>query len=455
MEDAPLELPAPDLGPAGAEYERWLRETPDAGEEYLLTEARVRFDARPDDVLAAPPGLVTAPAPGGSLVHGGPLPRALVVAGVAPDRLARFLGALDGSSTLAAARAEAGLDEHETRAVLGATFGLAVFAPHAVTALERRVSGCELVRFPGAPYEIVRNYWSNMADVREALAPLLASLGNPRQACSELARLHVLSLVGAGGRSFYRPASRVTRRGLTPGALWQTPAETVETPLGTRFVAGPRVHAPLLGGAGYAALLAELTGDPEATLGRREHRDAGLAWGRIVTASAEGDPKPEPWFCPPRPITLAHARSLCEALARAVGGAAGGPSEQQAALDGLADFHQRFVRLHPYRACNQALAMNIVNAVLARVAGAGMPHLVLDHVALRFAPTAYRRLFRLAARQWCVEGAPAPRLGHLMRKKGAYFSLVAELAKTADADAAAVLARSSPEAARLALLELP
>jgi hypothetical protein len=339
--------------------------------------------------------------------------------------------------------------------VLGATFGLGVFAPHAVTELERRVSGSELVRFPGAPYEIVRNYWSNMADVREALGPLEASAADPRKAWGELTRLHVMALLGASGRSFYRPASRVTRRGLTPGALWQTAAETVETLAGTRFVAGPRVHAPLLGGPGYAALLAELTGDPEATLGRRELRDAGLAWGRIVTASAEGDPNPEPWFCPPRPITLAHATSLCEALARAVRAAERGPDEQRAALDGLADFHQRFVRLHPFRACNQALAMNIVNGVLARVAGAGMPHLVLDHVALRFAPSAYRRLFALAARQWCVEAPPALRLGHLMRKKSAYFALVAELAKTADADAAAVLARSSPEAARLALLELP
>jgi len=128
-------------------------------------------------------------------------------------------------------------------------------------------------------------------------------------------------------------------------------------------------------------------------------------------------------------------------------------AEQRAALDALADFHQRFVRLHPFKACNQALAMNLVNAVLARVAGAGMPHLVLDHVALRWAPAAYRRLFALAARQWCVEGAPAVRLSHLLKKKAAYFTLVAELGTTRDADEAAVRARTSPEAARLALLD--
>ena len=453
MDDV-FDLSVPELGAAGAEYERWLRETPDAGEEYLLTDARVRFDARAGDVLLAPLGLTVTPASGGALLRGGSLPRALSVNGVAPERVERFLAALDGTSTLATARARSGIDESEVQTLVGATFGLALFAPHAVTALERRVSGSELVRFPGAPYEIVRNYWSNMADVREALGAFEASLGDPRKAWGELTELHVMALLGAGRRSFYRPASRVTRRGLTPGALWQTPSVTRETAEGTRFVEGPRVHAPLLGGPGYGALLAELTGDPEATLGRREHRDAGLDWGRIVTASAEGDPRPEPWFCPPRPITEGHAASVCDAYARAVRAAAGGPREQEPALDALADFHQRFVRLHPFRACNQALAMNLVNAVLARVAGAGMPHLVLDHVALRFAPSAYRRVFALAARQWCVEGAPAVRLGHLMRKKSAYFTLVAELAKTADADAAAVLARSSPEAARLALLEL-
>jgi hypothetical protein len=450
-----LDLPVPALGAAGADYERWLRETPDAGEQYLLTDARVRFDARAGDVLVAPPGLVVTPASGGALLRGGALPRAVSVNGVAAERVERFFAALDGTATLATATARSGLADVEARAVVGATFGLALFAPHAVTALERRVSGSELVRFPGAPYEIVRNYWSNMADVRAALGRFEGALGDPLKAWRELAELHVTALLGADRRSFYRPASRVTRRGLTPGALWQTPSELRETAEGTRFVEGPRVHAPLLGGPGYGALLAELTGDPEATLDRREHHDAGLDWGRIVTASAAGDARPEPWFCPPRPIGEGHAASLCEAYERAVRAAQCGPAEQQAALDGLADFHQRFVRLHPFRACNQALAMNLVNAVLARVAGAGMPHLVLDHVALRFAPSAYRRVFALAARQWCVEGAPATRLGHLMRKKGAYFTLVAELAKTADADAAAVLARSSPEAARLALLELP
>jgi hypothetical protein len=335
--------------------------------------------------------------------------------------------------------------------LLKAAFGIALFAPHAVTALERAVSGAELVRFPSAPYELERSYWQNMAAVRARMGDLEACLDDARGSFTELSKLHAVALVGEDGHSFYRPQSRVVRRGLLPGALWHAVSRTEETSEGTRLLEGPRVPAPLIGGGGYAELLAELTGDPEATLPRREHADEGLGWGLVVTGGADGDAAPGPWFLPPRPITLAHAESLFGALRRAVRAQAKG--DQRAALDGLADFHQRFVRLHPYRACNQALAMNLVNAVLGRVAGAGMPHLVLDHVALRFAPAAYRRLFGLAAREWCVEGAPAARLTHLLRKKGDYFALVGRLAATSDADAAAIVARTSPEAARLALLD--
>jgi hypothetical protein len=446
-----LTLPEPELGPAGAAYERFLREAPESGDDYLRTDARVRFEPRDDDVLLAPLGLTVSDSAGGALLAGGTLPQAIVVPGVSRERVAAFLAALDGSATLAAARARARLDSEAEQALLRAAFGVALFAPHTVTALERAVSGADIVRFPGAPYEIERNYWTNMAAVRAQSDALEANLDDARRAFTELSRLHAVALVGEDGGSFYRPQSRVVRRGLLPGALWHAASRTEETSEGTRLLEGPRVQAPLIGGEAYAGLLAELTGDPEATLPRREHTDEGLGWGRVVTGRAEGDAAAGPWFCPPRPITLAHAESLFGALRHAVRAQA--KDDQRAALDGLADFHQRFVRLHPYRACNQALAMNLVNAVLGRVAGAGMPHLLLDHVALRFAPAAYRRLFALAARQWCVEGAPAARLTHLLRKKGDYFALVGRLAATSDADAAAIVARTSPEAARLALLD--
>jgi hypothetical protein len=447
-----LSLPPPELGSAGALYERFLREAPDAGGDYLRTEARVRFEPHDDDVLLAPPGLTVSASPAGALLSAPALPHAVVVPGIPHDDVRTFVAALDGSATLAMARKLAGLERDAERRLLDAAFGIALFAPHAVTALERAVSGAEIVRFPGAPYEIVRSYWANMAAVRARFGALESSLSDARDSFVELAKLHVVALLGEDGHSFYRPESRVVRRGLSPGTLFETESRIAETPGGTRFVDGPRVHAPLLGGDAYSALLAEVTGDPEATFGRRELSDDGLGWGRIVTAQADGDAAPAPWFCPPRPLTLAHAESLFDALRRAIKAAAS--DDQRGALDGLADFHQRFVRLHPFRACNQALAMNLVNAVLGRVAGAGMPHLVLDHIALRFAPAAYRRLFALAAHGWCVEGAPAFRLTRLLRKKSEYFSLLGQLTAASDADAAAIVARTSPEGARLALLDL-
>jgi hypothetical protein len=445
-------IPPIELGTQGSRYDSWLRSRPDAGEEYLRSEAQVRFEPRDEDVLVAAPGLAVAPTPLGAELCAPGLPRALAAPGVTADAARAFLAALDGTRTLAEARSVAPLDGASERALLSATFGVAVFAPLAVMALERAVSGVELVRFPGAPYEIVRSYWENMAAVRRRLPALEAALGEPKAALRELAELHVVALLGEHLDSFYRPASRIARNGIAPGTLWQTPSRTVETPEGTRFLEGPRVHAPLLGGAPYAELLAELSGDPTATLGQRDHTDAELDWGRIVTASAEGDREPLPWFCPPRPLTEAHAAALFASLGAAVAAAAAG--REASTLEHLADFHQRFVRLHPFRACNQALAMNIVNAVLGRVLGAGMPHLLLDHVALRFSPVAYRRLFALAAEQWCVSGTPAARLSELLRKKGDYFALVGQLAGATDAAAARVAAEMSPTAARLALLAL-
>jgi hypothetical protein len=448
----PIDFDPPELGAAGERFERWLRTRPDRSHEYLRSETRVRFEARADDVLVGLPGVTVTHTPHGVALSGGALPAPLPLPGVSEPAARRFFALLDGEATLGRASRAAPLDETAQKNLLAATFGRALFAPFVVAALEREVSGVEIVRFPGAPYEIERAYWENMGAVRRSASRLEAELGDAQKALGELAALHVTALIGENGSNFYCPASRIAQNGIRPGTLWQTPARTLDTPAGTRFLEGPRVHVPLLGGKAYGALLAELSGDPEATLERRELADIGLEWGRVVTAMAEGDREPAPWFCPPRPITLAHAEALFAALGAAVQAAERG--DRAATLAGLADFHQRFVRLHPFRACNQALVMNLVNAVLARVTGAGMPHLVLDHVALRWAPAAYRRLFAFAADVWCVGGAPAARLTQLFAMKRDYFALVQRLTTCTDAAEARVAAETAPEAARLALLDL-
>ncbi len=145
MADA-LTLPAVDLGQAGAEYERFLREAPDAGEEYLRSEARVRFEPHDDDVLVAAPGLTVSPAETGAALSGALLPRPLTVPDVSHDAVTRFFAALDGTRTLREAWRAAALERTALEPLLGAAFGSVLFATHAVSVLEQRVSGVEIGR---------------------------------------------------------------------------------------------------------------------------------------------------------------------------------------------------------------------------------------------------------------------------------------------------------------------
>src|SRR5262249_54550450 len=166
------------------------------------------------DVLVALPGVAVRTTASGVELHGGPLPHGIPLPNVAADAARRFFTLLDGEVTLERACRAAPLDAPARAALLSATFGLALFAPHGVTALEREVSGVDIVRFPGAPYEIERTYWENMAAVRRRSARLEEALADPAAALRELSALHVVALLGESGRNFYRPASRVANNGV-------------------------------------------------------------------------------------------------------------------------------------------------------------------------------------------------------------------------------------------------
>jgi hypothetical protein len=435
----------PDLVPEATarRYERWLADEP-GGDAYLYTDARVRFDARDDDVLVAAPGLSARALGTGTRLEAPLLERGIDVPDAPFEPVARFLGSLDGERTLAKARIGAGLTHEAARSLLGTAFGIALFSPLAVALLERAVPSAEIVRFPGSPYEIPRNYWQNMASVRTLVPSLLERANEPEAALDVLRRLHVVALLGEDASSFYRPASPIAKKGVWPGRLWLVPSRTLETEAGTRFVEGPRVGARFLGGDRYGALVAELAGDVGATRERLEHRDeAGLDWGRVIVAKADTDRAAAPWFCPPRPITRPHLASLFESLA----------------AQDLADFHQKFMRLHPFRAANQAVAMSVVNAILAErprgVGRMGIPHLILDHLAFRLAPAAYERVFELATRAWSVAGAPAERARAYAEHKLRYYALVERIARARDAVEARAIAEATPDDAELALVALP
>jgi hypothetical protein len=119
----------------------------------------------------------------------------------------------------------------------------------------------------------------------------------------------------------------------------------------------------------------------------------------------------------------------------------------------LAAFHQQFVRLHPFHCGNQSLAMNLVNRVVSHALGAGMPHLFLDHLALRLSPDAYAQVFRRAAAAY-VDPQPnlAVRYLRLASNRTRTFALLRQFEGVSTLEQASALTRADAPSARLLLL---
>jgi hypothetical protein len=423
---------------------------------YLFSKETVRFELRGHDVLAVPEQLQVASV--GNRV-------ALSVAGVRVELDAArvtvaecqsMLRYIDGEKTLDQIRRSAGVNGQALDALLHGAFGIVIFAPFAVTELEHQLSGLEIVRFPCAPYEIVRSYWENQIDVARALSRDIERLGDSKQFLKVLTRLHGVLLRGESGQSIYTPASPIARKGVDPGQLLDSPAQFVDTANGPVLMKGAKVNASLLGGDDYNRIVFESVGEPDALSSDRELVDgAGLNWGRLITAGTREDPKPEPLFIPPRPIQPAQVAALCASL----GSAWRAAQQDQGALvlAHLARFHQRFVRLHPFQCANQSLAMALVNFVLRSFQGSGVAHLVLDHFALRTSENSYARLFARAVVAQRTPGASLAQRYHLLRGlKQRSYALLEAVARASDnaLDNASVweLCMADPEAARLLLL---
>jgi hypothetical protein len=86
------------------------------------------------------------------------------------------------------------------------------------------------------------------------------------------------------------------------------------------------------------------------------------------------------------------------------------------------------------------------------VLGAGIPHLLLDHLALRMDRSAYVRVFRRAVASWIVhEPDPVKRFNVLMERKTRSHALIGELA-AAETDRIDDMIAKDPDAARWALI---
>jgi hypothetical protein len=101
---------------------------------------------------------------------------------------------------------------------------------------------------------------------------------------------------------------------------------------------------------------------------------------------------------------------------------------------------------------NQSVAMGLVNAVLRDAFGAGIPHLVLDHLALRLSLPAYEGAFARAVRCWLlVDESPVRRALELAGRRRRVFAFLEALRAARPEEIAGLIAARSADA-ELALL---
>lgn len=437
-------------------YERWLGAlaTTAGAESYLYLEPRVRFAPEPDDALELDPRVRLTQVGQNAVLEHTPTGTRLPVDSVPFAVAQQILQAMDGHRSLIATQLISGATAAQMDAFLRTAFGRVVFCPETLDRFECRIPGYSLVRFPGSPYEISRAYWSNMADVRERYGAWATHHLRPAEFAEALRELHLLALVGASKRSFYRPSSPiVAKTGARPGAYYDVPTRTIRELDRTLFVDGPRVSVPETGGATYHHLLGRSLDDAVESQLERTVTVENVPFGRVTFGQARTDLGPSHWYIPPRPLLPEHLTRLSESHERAYATTSDASARY---LDAIAQFHYRWVRVHPFTCANQSLAMNLVNAMLKSRGHAEVPHLLLDHLALRLTESAYVRLFRRFIHHWSLDDVPvAMRHAHLMKQRSKLDSFVARLVPNMPHAQAESLCEAEPDAAGIALLRDP
>ena len=434
-------------------YQRWLgaeRAKP-RERDYLFTQALPRFEPRREDVVVPLPDLRVETSKGRCQLHSPKQQASIELPGIQGRDAQRMVASLDGTRCLVESQWASGVERATFAKFMRLTFGLVTFAPQAVADIENAIPGTEITRFPGAAYAIERPYWNNMADVRRYAQSVGDLLDSARTFELRLREMHVLALMGRSLGSFYKPASPVSDEVVAPGALFLDAVRLHSGVEGTVFLDGPRANVSLVGGDGFHRLVYASVGDDAAMAPERSFAIDGLPWGSYVFARSERDEQPGAWFCPPRPITEGHFEWMLAALRAAHEAARNGNVDETVRC--AANFHQAFVRLHPFHCANQCIAMNLANAVLRQACGSGIPHLTLDHFALRMSWSAYERLFARAVRAFsCDAHDPATRLATLVVKKNRAFAMIHRLGKTKTLPEAEAVMREDRDAAGLALV---
>ena len=450
-------------------YEAWARVEAAARsqEDYLYADNRTRFRLEEDDEVITATDIQLQQRGETTYLTSASGTRAAVSLPLPVVRA--VLGAMSELVPLRVLRQRVTASADALEQLLGATLGRVVFCPLAVYGLEKRVSGLEITRFAVSPYEVSRPYWLNMAVVRERCVSELDAVDSPAALCAWLQSLHASALLGEGGNSFYLPLSPIARSGVHPGKLLEDPTVLEQTARGIRIVSGPRVDAAWVGGRAYNELLAESAGselrgvetslasqtgtnakvEPEPGEARARHV-RGVPWGRLVEAYAHDEPTCRRWFLPSRPLMAEHWTTLFIALGSAR--VAADKGELEATCRALALFHQRFIQLHPFHCGNQSVAMNLVGALLTRAGAVGIPHLILDHLALQLSADAYSRVFARAVRYYArAHLGIVERYRALAEDRERVMDLFERL-RDATTDQGRTQLRAAPDAASAALL---
>jgi hypothetical protein len=330
-------------------------------------------------------------------------------------------------------------------------FGRFVFAPASLQSLENRVSAAEIVRFPSSPYEIVRNYWGNVASLTDRVAKANKNSLSTPTFVAWLRELHVRLLLGEYFDSFYCPSSPIVKQRVSPGALYTKTTRSETSPLGTFILEGPRINASTVGGKLYHQMLEQSLAGSAVEFAYGECSDQGINWGSLVSARTHSEEHDQDWFLPPRPMQETHWERLSEAWKAA--SCATEALDPPGAIREAASFHWYFVHLHPFACANQSLSFALVNYILRGATGSGIPHLVLDHLALRIPRPGYEQLFSRAAKVWSTpESEPALRHRDRMQKRQRLDGFIARLNSASDLKSARAIVDADQGGARLALL---
>jgi len=434
------------------DYLNWLNDRPASPkDDYLFSQSQTRFTANDDDRLVLLEAATIENLRGEAGIRISEQLAPVRIPSIPMAHVEAILSALHEQPLLVELPLQSCVPATECDQFLRIAFGKFVFAPLALEDLEKRACAAEIVRFPASPYEITRNYWANVGHLSMNVPTEPSAWGDVSSFVRWLRVMHVRLLLGDQFDTFYCPSSPIARKRVEPGALYERLTRTVTSPLGTFILDGPRINAKLLGGSNYHRLLSESLGIGEMKGDNYEYYDNDVFWGQLVRGRSRSDEQSDDWFLPPRPFKPAQWELLWGSWASAMNSVS--RHDLSDCITHLGRFHWYFVHLHPFACANQSLVFALVNCLLNRIAGSGIPQLVLDHWALRMDCKAYTRLFCRAVTHWITsESGSLTRHRDRMQKRQVLDGFLVRLDEPKAQTELDSVSSGDPQGAQLALL---